>query len=105
MRPLAKTNLNGTQSRGYDHLGRLTSDSSTQLGGLLQSHVYDASSNPTTFAGTSGLTNNYDDQRTNTGTYYSGTGCPTTYNGVTASYDREKRLTSFGSNFSAALSG
>ncbi len=81
----------GTTTYGYDGMDRLTSESSTRLGGYSQTNAYDGAGNTTTLRGST-ATFNANNQRTGTGYVYDGNGAPTTYNGAAQTYDVGGRL-------------
>ena len=93
------TALTGTNTYTLDSLNRLTAESSTRDGGYSEANVFDGAGNPTTLRGTSGLSYNADNQlSTDT---FDGNGSPTTYKSVTATYDSDDQLTSYGSALTA----
>ena len=95
------TALTGTNSYTLDSLNRLTAESSTRNGGYSEANVFDGAGNPTTLRGTSGLGYNADNQLSTDS--FDGNGSPTTYKSVTATYDSDDQLTSYGSALTAGL--
>ena len=93
------SSFGGTEERSFDSFSRQTHESTTQFGNLSQTFQYDASSNPTTFVGTT-QPFNLDNQLTTSSTF-DGNGCPSTYEGTQCVYDRENRLTYCGSSWQA----
>ncbi len=91
------TNFNGLLGFAYTSKDQLSTESSTRFGDYVESNVWDASGNPTTFRNASGRTFNNSNQRTNTGFVYDGNGNPTTHGGTTATYDAENRMLTYGS--------
>jgi len=93
------SSLSGTTTYGYDpYKFRLTSETSPATSGSNQAFAYDGAGNPTTFANTSGLTFDPDNQRTGTGFAYNYNGNPTNYNGLSTTFDPTNHATTFGVN-------
>lgn len=92
----------GTTSFAYDLKNRLTLESSTRLGGVAQSHAYDAAGNPTTLRGAAQGFDSDNRQTSGGGAFvYDGNGSPTTYKGAALAFDPENRATTLGSGVSA----
>ncbi|HEV2705809.1 MAG TPA: RHS repeat-associated core domain-containing protein [Pyrinomonadaceae bacterium] len=94
----------GTVTYQYDAKDQLTREQSTRGAGFTRLFEYDASGNPTLFAGTS-KTYNANNQQTTTGLTHDGSGNPTTYQGATLSFDPENRLTSYAGQLTAGYRG
>jgi RHS repeat-associated protein len=98
------TSLNGATSYSYDSKDQITQESSTRSGGFTDNFGYDSAGNPTTFRGVT-KTYNSNNQQTGTGFGHDGNGNPTTYGGTTLTFDPENRMTAFGSVLTAGYNG
>jgi RHS repeat-associated protein len=98
------TSLNGTTGYSYDSKNQITQETSTRNGGFTDGFGYDSAGNPTTFKGVT-KTYNSNNQQTGTGFVHDGNGNPTTYNGTTLTFDAENRMTGFGSVLTAGYTG
>src|SRR6185295_7044314 len=94
------TSLNGTTGYAYDSKDQLTQETSTRNGGFTDNFAYDSAGNPTSFKGVT-KSYNSNNQQTGTGFVYDSNGNPTTYNGATLTFDPENRMTAFGSVLTA----
>ena len=90
----------GTTTFGFDAQDRLTGESSTRFGGYSQANAYDSAGNATTFKGTR-RAYNPDNQLTGSGYVYDGNGNPTNYGSTGMGYDRESRVNSISSTWTA----
>lgn len=88
--------MDGSVNFSYDSKDRLTQEVSTRYGGYTESQAYDNAGNPTTFRSASGFQYNNANQRTGTDFTYDGNGNPTKWQGVNATFDKENRMLSFG---------
>src|ERR1051325_412655 len=77
---------------------------STRNGGFTDNFNYDSAGNPTSFKGVT-KSYNANNQQTGTGFTYDGNGNPTTYGGLTLTFDPENRMTSYSNSFTAGYSG
>jgi RHS repeat-associated protein len=98
------TALNGTTGFTYDSKNQLTQETSTRNGGFTDNFTYDSAGNPTSFKGVT-KSYNSNNQQTGTGFAYDGNGNPTTYGGITLTFDPENRMTVYGSVLTAGYSG
>ncbi len=98
------TSLNGSTGYTYDTKNQLTQETSTRDGGFTDNFAYDSAGNPTTFKGLT-KTYNANNQQTGTGYVHDNNGNPTTYGGVTLAFDPENRMTSYGSVLTAGYRG
>lgn len=98
------TSLNGSTGYTYDTKNQLTQETSTRDGGFTDNFAYDSVGNPTTFKGLT-KTYNVNNQQTGTGYVHDNNGNPTTYGGVTLTFDPEDRMTSYGSVLTAGYRG
>jgi RHS repeat-associated protein len=96
--------LDGTTGYTYDSKDQLTQETSTRNGGLTDNFAYDSAGNPTSFKGVT-KSYNSNNQQTGSGFVYDSNGNPTTYNGTTLTFDPENRMTAFGSVLTAGYSG
>ncbi len=92
----------GQNSYTYDSKNELTNQQSTEGSGYNDNFGYDGAENPTTFYGVS---NSYNTDNQNTAFTFDGNGNPTVYKGTTLVYDPENRLTAYNSVFQAAYNG
>lgn len=88
--------MDGSVNFSYDSKDRLTQEVSTRYGGYTESQAYDNAGNPTTFRSATGFQYNNANQRTGTDFTYDGNGNPTKWKGVNATFDKENRMLSFG---------
>ena len=86
------------------HYHQVTQEASTRNGGFTDNFGYDSAGNPTTFKGVT-KSYNSNNQQTGSGLAYDGNGNPTTYGGTTLTFDPENRLTAYGSVLTAAYTG
>jgi RHS repeat-associated protein len=100
----AATSLSGLTGYTYDSKDQITQETSTRNTGFTDNFVYDSAGNPTTFKGVT-KTYNSNNQQTGTGFTYDGNGSPTTYTGTTVTFDPENRMTAFGSVLTAGYNG
>ena len=98
------TTLSGTTGYTYDSKNQLTQETSTRNGGFTDNFNYDSAGNPTSFKGVT-KSYNSNNQQTGTGFTYDGNGNPTTYGGLTLTFDPENRMTSYSNSFTAGYSG
>lgn len=98
------SSLNGTTTFTYNTKNELLEELTTRYGGYSDDFGYDSAGNPTTFLGLT-KTYNSNNQQTGTGFAYDANGNPTTYNGVSLSFDPDNRLTSSGSALTAGYTG
>lgn len=98
------TSLNGTTGYTYDTKNQLTQETSTRNGGFTDIFGYDSSGNPTTFKGVT-KTYNSNNQQTGTGYAHDSNGNPTSYGGVVLTFDPANRMTAYGSLLSAGYTG
>gem|GEM_PF-3015986 len=95
------TTYSGSTAYSYNGQDELNSESSTRNGSYTNTFAYDGARNPTTMGGASGITYNSDNQVTSGAYTYDGDGNPTHYNGNTAVFDAENRMTAFSSSLTA----
>jgi len=98
------TSLSGTTGYSYDSKDQITQETSTRNGGFTDYFGYDSAGNPTTFKGVT-KSYNSNNQQTGTGFSYDGNGNPTTYAGTTLAFDPENRMTAYGSALTAGYNG
>ncbi len=98
------TSLNGTAGYTYDVKNQLTQEASTRSGGFTDNFGYDSAGNPTSFKGVS-KSYNSNNQQTGTGFTFDGNGNPTSYGGTSLTFDPENRLTAYGSSLTAGYYG
>lgn len=98
------TSLDGTTGYTYDSRNQLTEQTSTRNAGFTDSFGYDSAGNPTTFKGVT-KTYNSNNQETGAGFTYDANGNPTTYKGVTLGFDPENQMTAYGSLLTAGYTG
>jgi RHS repeat-associated protein len=98
------TSLSGVTDFTYDTKDQLTQESSTRNGGFTDNFGYDTAGNPTSFKGVT-KSYNSNNQQTGTGFSYDGNGNPTTYNGTTLAFDPENRMTQYGAALTAGYNG
>ncbi len=96
--------LNGVTTYQYDIKDHLTQESSTRNGGFTDGFGYVSAGNPTSFKGVT-KTYNANNQQTGTGSVHDSNGNPITYNGTTLTFDPENRLTAHGSALTAGYTG
>jgi RHS repeat-associated protein len=98
------TSLSGTTGFGYDSKNQLTQETSTRNGSFTDNFAYDAAGNPTTFKG---ITKSYNsnNQQTGSGFAHDDNGNPTTYGSTTLTFDPENRMTAFGTAITAGYTG
>jgi RHS repeat-associated protein len=96
--------LSGTTVYSYDSKDQITQETSTRNGGFTDNFGYDSAGDPTTFKGVT-KTYNSNNQQTGTGYGYDGNGNPTTYGGTTLTFDPENRMTAFGAVLTAGYNG
>jgi len=87
--------LNGTIGYTYDSNDQLTQETSTRNGGFTDNFTYDSAGNPTSFKGVT-KSYNSNNQQTGVGYAYDGNGNPTKHNDTPLTFDTENRLTGFG---------
>lgn len=100
----AAASLGGLTSYGYDAKDQLTQEQSAPAGGYTDDFGYDTAGNPTTFKGVT-KSYNANNQQTGTGFAHDANGNPTLYSGTTLTFDPENRLTSYGSVMTAGYRG
>ena len=98
------SSLSGTTGYTYDTKDQITQETSTRNGGFTDNFAYDSAGNPTTFKGVT-KTYNSDNQQTGAGFSHDGNGNPTTYSGTTLTFDPENRMTVYGSVLTAGYNG
>jgi RHS repeat-associated protein len=98
------TVLNGTTGYTYDTKDQLTQETTTRNSGFTDNFAYDSAGNPTTFKGVT-KTYNSNNQQTGTGYTHDSNGNPTTYGGTTLTFDPENRMTAYGSVLTAGYTG
>jgi len=98
------TPLSGTIGYSYDSKDQITQETSTRNGGFTDNFGYDSAGNPTSFKGVT-KSYNSNNQQTGTGFSHDGNGNPTTYNGTTLTFDPENRMTAYGSVLTAGYNG
>jgi RHS repeat-associated protein len=101
---LGTSSLNGTTTFTYNTKNELLEELTSRYGGYTHDFDYDTAGNPTTFLGLT-KTYNSNNQQTGTGFAYDANGNPTSYNGVSLSFDPDNRLTSAGSALTAGYTG
>lgn len=96
--------LNGVTTYQSDSKDQITQEISTRNGGFTDNFGYDPAGNPTSFKG---VTKSYNpnNQQTGSGFVYDGNGNPTTYSDTTLTFDPENRMTSYGSSLTAGYNG
>ena len=82
----------------------VTADETSTSGGFTDNFAYDTAGNPTTFKGVT-KSYNSNNQQTGTGFAHDGNGNPTTYAGTTLAFDPENRMTVYGSVLTAGYNG
>ena len=92
----------GTTTYAHDTKVQITSEQSSRAGGYNNQFAYDGSGNPTTFKGVS---QTFNTANQNTALGYDGNGKPTSYKGSTLAFDTENRLTAYGSVLTAGYRG
>lgn len=98
------TSLSGTTGYTYDSKNQLTQETSTRNGGFTDNFSYDSAGNPTSFKGVT-KSYNSNNQQTGTGFTHDGNGNPTSYGGTTLTFDPENRMTAYGSVLTAGYTG
>jgi RHS repeat-associated protein len=98
------TALDGTTAYTFDNKNQLTHETSTRNGGFTDNFGYDAAGNPTTFKGVT-KSYNSNNQQTGSGFTYDSNGNPTTYGGTTVTFDPENRMTAYGNLITAGYTG
>jgi len=98
------TSLSGTTGYSYDSKGQITQETSTRNGGFTDNFAYDTAGNPTSFKGVT-KSYNSNNQQTGTGFSHDGNGNPTNYAGTTLTFDPENRMTAYGSVLTAGYNG
>jgi RHS repeat-associated protein len=98
------TSLNGATGYNYDSKDQMTQESSTRNSGWTDNFAYDSSGNPTTFKGVT-KSYNSNNQHSGTGFSYDSDGNPTTYGGTTLTFDPENRMTGYGSALTSGYNG
>ena len=98
------TLLSGTTGYTYDTKDQITQETSTRNSGFTDGFGYDSAGNPTSFKG---ITKSYNvnNQQTGTGFVYDSNGNPTTYGGSTLTFDPENRMTAYGTVLTAGYTG
>lgn len=98
------TSLSGTTGYSYDSKDQLTQETSTRNAGFTNNFGYDSAGNPTTFKGVT-KSYNSNNQHSGTGFVYDDNGNPTTYGGTTLAFDPENRMTAYGTALTAGYTG
>lgn len=98
------TALSGVTGYSYDTKDQISQETSTRNSGFTDNFSYDSAGNPTSFKGVT-KSYNSNNQQTGTGFTHDGNGNPTTYSGTTLTFDPENRLTAYGSALTAGYIG